>query len=610
MRLMDDLEKTKEQLIAELTVLRQGISRSAATPESKIQQYIDELRNQAKRERMLAQIDFRIRQSLNLQSILDAAVDGVRKLLQVDRVAVCEFVSQANGKIVAESVLQGWTIALGSEVSELYFPTGSEVGQVSSPVWRWAIADVYKAGLSDIHLKMLERLEVKASLVVPIVLGAGGNGTATQLWGLLIAHQCRSERYWQETEIDLLERLSVQISIAIQHAGAFAHANAELQERRRAEEELRDALQKLNFHVENSPLIVIEWDRNFQVSRWSGQAERIFGWTAQEMIGKYPQDLRFIHEEDQPEVEQVLNSLREGSQRNISRNRNYSKSGTIIHCEWYNSALLDSVGNLVSVLSLVQDITARVEAEEHRLAAERTRQMELQVAEMQKLSNLKDEFLNTVSHELRTPLANMKLAIHMMESGVTSEKQQRYLQILKGECLRETSLVNDLLDFQRLEADRLPINPELIELDALLPRILAPFLSRADQRQLNLKIDIQTTVKLSSDRQCLERILCELVNNACKYTPPGGTIVVGVQQRDAIEISVWNNGSEIPQEEIPHIFETFYRIVGNDHWSQGGTGLGLSLVKKLVTRIGGSIQVESCANETTFTVKLPLVVLA
>jgi PAS domain S-box-containing protein len=605
MQLMDDFEKTKEQLIAELTVLRQGISRSAATPESKIQQYIDELRNQAKRERMLAQIDFRIRQSLNLQSILDAAVDGVRKLLQVDRVAVCQFVGQANGKIVAESVLPGWTIALGSELCELYFPTGIEPGHASAPPWRWAIADVCKAGLPDFHLKMLERLEVKASLVVPIVLGAGGDGTATQLWGLLIAHQCRSERYWQETEIDLLERLSVQISIAIQHAGAFAHAHAELQERRRAEKELRDALQKLNFHVENSPLIVIEWDSNFQVSRWSGQAERIFGWTAQEMIGRYPHDLRFIHEDNQPEVEQVLNCLREGPQRNISLHRNYSKSGTIIHCEWYNSALLDSAGNLVSVLSLVQDITARVEAEEHRLAAERTRQMELQVAEMQKLSNLKDEFLNTVSHELRTPLANMKLAIHMMEAGITPDKQQRYLQILKGECLRETSLVNDLLDFQRLDADRLPITPERIDLDVLISRILIPFASRADQRQLSLKADIQVTAMLMSDRQCLERILCELVNNACKYTPPGGTIVVGVQQQDAIEISVWNDGSEIPQQEIPHIFETFYRVPGNDQWSQGGTGLGLSLVKKLVTRIGGRIQVESRANETTFTVKLP-----
>ncbi len=226
--------------------------------------------------------------------------------------------------------------------------------------------------------------------------------------------------------------------------------------------------------------------------------------------------------------------------------------------------------------------------------------------EPQKLGILKEEFLYAVSHELRTPLANMKLAIHMMESGTTPEKQQRYLQILKSECLRETSLVNDLLDFQHLEADRLPISPEPIELDTLIPRILAPFFSRADQRQLNLITDIQTTVKLSSDRQCLERILCELVNNACKYTPPGGSIIVGVQQHNGIEISVWNNGSEIPEEEIPRIFEMFYRIPGSDHWFQGGIGLGLSLVKKLVTRIGGNIQVESRANETSFIVKLPL----
>ncbi|MEP0783024.1 PAS domain S-box protein [Trichocoleus sp. DQ-A1] len=139
----------------------------------------------------------------------------------------------------------------------------------------------------------------------------------------------------------------------------------DITEQKQTEEALRDALQRLNFHFENSPLAVIEWDCNFRVSRWSSEAEKIFGWKAEEVIGKHPAEWQFVFSEDVPTVDSVIQRLIDSSeQRNVSRNRNYTKDGSVVYCEWYNSALLDKSGNLVSVLSLTLDVTKRKQMEE------------------------------------------------------------------------------------------------------------------------------------------------------------------------------------------------------------------------------------------------------
>ena len=137
--------------------------------------------------------------------------------------------------------------------------------------------------------------------------------------------------------------------------------------RKDAEEQLREAHSRLSFHVENTPLAVIEWDSDFRVSRWSASAERIFGWKAEEVIGRTVDDWQFVFTEDLDTVELLTLRQRYGIEhRGVSRNRNYTKDGSILHCEWYNSVLRDRQGKLESVLSLVLDITARKLAEEER----------------------------------------------------------------------------------------------------------------------------------------------------------------------------------------------------------------------------------------------------
>ena len=278
-----------------------------------------------------------------------------------------------------------------------------------------------------------------------------------------------------------------------------------------------------------------------------------------------------------------------------------------------------------------------------RQVQERTAELQQKVQELQQLNILKDDFLSTVSHELRTPLANMKMAIHMLKISPTPERRQIYLGILEAECTRETDLINALLDLQRLEAAAYPIALESVNLQTWLPAIIEPFRARAQNRQQILQVECDRKLPtITSNRASLARILAELLNNACKYTPNGGEVTLRVnckqengnetakmgskgrekQKNRTVETNfsptpssqsligssqiyfTVGNQSEIPTEELPHIFEKFYRVPNADPWKQGGTGLGLALVQKLVEQLGGKIQVASGGGWTTFTVQL------
>lgn len=198
------------------------------------------LKAQAEREQLIRTIAQRIRQSLNLQYILDATVVEVRNWLQVDRVVVLEFAPDMSGKIVAESVETGWKSFLGKEIADTCFQTAR--GQDYHQGHKWAVSNIYEAGLSDCHFNLLAEFEVKANLVVPILLEAGKENSGSRLWGLLIAHQCSATRQWESHQLDLLDQLTVQIAIAIQQSSIFQQAQIELAQRQTAEVNLRSAL--------------------------------------------------------------------------------------------------------------------------------------------------------------------------------------------------------------------------------------------------------------------------------------------------------------------------------------------------------------------------------
>ena len=139
----------------------------------------------------------------------------------------------------------------------------------------------------------------------------------------------------------------------------------DITERKQVEDQLREMSRRLSYHVDNSPLAVIEFGPDMRLVRWSAVAEQMFGWKAEEVLGKKMEDFRWIYQEDQPKVAEVSADLQRGATlRQFSANRNYRKDGSVIYCEWYNSSLLDASGKVCSILSLVLDITERKRVEE------------------------------------------------------------------------------------------------------------------------------------------------------------------------------------------------------------------------------------------------------
>ncbi len=247
-----------------------------------------------------------------------------------------------------------------------------------------------------------------------------------------------------------------------------------------------------------------------------------------------------------------------------------------------------------------------------------------QVRELEQVNTLKDDFLSTVSHELRTPVTSMRVALQLLGVTLTQElglereltkpdaeqgRIARYYRILKEECEREISLINDLLDLQRLDVGNHDLALQTIHINEWLPALVSSFQERATSRQQQLQVTIAENIPiLTSDLSSLDRIWAELLNNACKYTPPGGEITLSVMQvsDNVLKFALVNTGVEIPQDELPRIFDKFYRVPSADPWKQGGTGLGLALVQKLVQHIHGVIAVKSGNNQTCFTIELPL----
>ncbi len=235
-------------------------------------------------------------------------------------------------------------------------------------------------------------------------------------------------------------------------------------------------------------------------------------------------------------------------------------------------------------------------------------QLHNQIEELQELNLLKDDLISSLSHDLRTPLLNMKMAIEMLRVAPDSPQRNHYLEILRQECIRETNLVNNLLELQRLEATINQLTPEPINLGNWLSQLTNRFTARLqDADQTLILLNSEAMPLLLSDRTSLDRVMDELLSNACKYTSTSGKIEVQaflVGEGDRVCIQV-RNSTAVPSESLARLFEKFYRLPGSDLRKQGGSGLGLAVVQKVVQKLQGTIEVSSSNGWITFAIILP-----
>lgn len=590
------------------------------------------LRQQAEREQLLGAIARRIRQSLDLDITLNTTVLEVRQFLGTDRVVIYHCEPDNGCVVLAEAVEPPWHPLIGQRMEQAYFEPIHRIYRQGKYL---VLNDVQRVKLANKTLTNLIRQDqVRAVLGVPILQGQ-------RLWGILVAHQCSGPRVWQPFAIELLEQLATQVAIAIQQS------------------ELYCQVQQLNTDLER------------QVQERTAQLEQLLDYES--MLKRITDAVRDSLDEDQilqtAVQELVLGLGLDGcdaaiynlEQRTSTICHEYLRSniavaqGAVLPMdespEWYRQLLdgqffqfcfnydsfrLQYRQHTVLAYPLVDDqqvlgdlwlfkpcngifseLEIRLVQQIATQCAIAIRQARLyqtaqaQVAALEQLHQLKDDFLSTVSHELRTPMSNMKMAIHLLKQSQTPERQERYLNILQTECNREIELINDLLDLQRLEASSYPFELVPVELRAYLLQLVEPFYGRAQQRQQSLQVQLPTKpLPFTTDKASLERIVVELLNNACKYTPPGGAIQVEVQVSGGashtppeLSLSV-RNQAEIPRSELGQIFNKFYRVPNGDRWQQGGTGLGLALVQQLVTQLGGTIQVSSDHGWTTFSIAL------
>jgi two-component system phosphate regulon sensor histidine kinase PhoR len=231
------------------------------------------------------------------------------------------------------------------------------------------------------------------------------------------------------------------------------------------------------------------------------------------------------------------------------------------------------------------------------------------VTELRQTERLRRELTANVSHELRTPLTSIKgFAETLLDGAMRDEATcRRFLGIINGETDRLVKLVDDLLDLSLLESKRVTLELRPVDVGVLVAHTVDKLKPLAQTQRLALHQTAPPGFVVSADADRLAQVLTNLVDNALKYTPEGGRVDVRVAAANGdVEVLVNDSGRGIRPEDLPHVFERFYRADRSRTRDSGGTGLGLAIAKHIVEAHGGRISVSSQPNEgTTFKVTLP-----
>ncbi|MFP4122840.1 MAG: response regulator [Coleofasciculus sp.] len=385
---------------------------------------------------------------------------------------------------------------------------------------------------------------------------------------------------------------------------------------------------------------VIVTDNQGQIQFLNQVAESLTGWQLVEARDrKLTEVFNIVDEQTQEPVGDVLTNVLE--QETIIYLEEQilliPKQGKPIPVADSIAPIKSNNGAIAGAVLVFRDATQQRLAQEQNRALERARQLEYDMAELQCLDLIHDNSLNAASLELPTSPAKIKLAVRILEtildqqsllsSKISSDSTviARYWQIVQEQGIQKLKLVNDLLDIRAIETGVYPLQVTLIPVPDWISELMQPFAAWAQFQQQRLHIDIAPNLPpLVSDQLSLTRILKELLNNAFQYTPAGEDIGVTVRLGEtgnvetlhatslrqenrfcAVEIQVSNSGVEIPPEEQEKIFEPFHRIPSPYPWKQAGTGLGLTVVKTLMHRLQGEIEVTSDRDGTKFTIFIP-----
>ncbi|MGF1988778.1 MAG: DICT sensory domain-containing protein [Nostoc sp. ZfuVER08] len=294
-------------------------------------------------------------------------------------------------------------------------------------------------------------------------------------------------------------------------------------------------------------------------------------------------------------IQQVLN----GIQQAIT-----PESSPIIPADF----ICPSVPEPVLMNQLLAKQLLRQDEINRQIVTVRTTKLQQQNQELHNKEQLKDEYLKNVCQELRIPLTHMKTALSLLNSpNLKPPQRQRYLQMLNTQCDQQNSLITGLLDLVQLEHDLDATTLESVRLSDIVPGVVSTYQPVAQEKGIMLAYTVPTELPaVWCVSGGLRQIVINLLHNSIKFTPNGGQVWVRARlQGDRVQLEFRDTGIGIPENEIPKIFDRFYRVRTTAAEDHGGAGLGLTIVQQLLLRCGGSIVVKSKVNEgSTFTVQL------
>jgi PAS domain S-box-containing protein len=376
--------------------------------------------------------------------------------------------------------------------------------------------------------------------------------------------------------------------------------------------------------VDNSDDAIVGKDLNSIITSWNKGAERIFGYSADEMIGT--SIMRLIPRKLQSEEEEILARIKRGERYDHFDSIRLAKDGHELHVSLTVSPIRDSSGKIVGASKIARNITDRKLAEAALRKAqkaaevantERERLLQSERAarsEAEKASRMKDEFLATLSHELRTPLnAVLGWANALRVGHPRPEALTEGLETIERNARAQAHMVDDLLDMSRIISGKMRLDLQRLDLPAIVAASIDTVRVGALAKGIHLQVTFEPlNAPVSGDPNRLQQVFWNLLNNAVKFTPKGGRVQVLLERVNShVEVSIIDTGDGISPEFLPFIFDRFKQADASTIRRHGGLGLGLAIVKQLVELHGGGVRAESAGlgKGATFIVSLPLIVL-
>lgn len=376
----------------------------------------------------------------------------------------------------------------------------------------------------------------------------------------------------------------------------------DITEKQEYEREIEAVNTRLQLALESTNTGIFDWDMETDEVIWDEASERLFGYEPGEFPGRYEGWADRVHPDDLPDAEADIERAIENQDEYQTEFRVHLPDDTQRWIQARGVVKYDDAGTPVRMLGIHTDVTDRKEREERLREAKE---------EAERMNRLKSAFLANMSHEIRTPLTSILGFAEMIGEQVSGDEEgliPRYARLIERSGRRLMDTLTGVLNLSKLEAGEMDLSAEPVDLSEEVREIVEQYQPRAEDASIDLQVDTgKTQVWALGDEGGIQIALRNLVSNALKYTEEGGQVSVRTYQEDQVSVlEVEDTGIGMDPESVPDLFEAFSQESEGIGREYEGTGLGLTVTKEAVDRMGGTIEVETSRGEgSQFTIRLP-----